>query len=54
MSNTVVTFIVEHPLDEGIKNGIHCDECKIWFDNGKEYCKNCDFDFSIYNKSEKE
>jgi hypothetical protein len=41
---------LDHPLDEyEFKT---CNQCKHWFDEGKECCKKCEFDFSVCNKDD--
>jgi hypothetical protein len=30
----------------------NCSDCQKWFDEGKEKCKKCDFDFSVLNESD--
>jgi len=40
----------EHPLTSADT----CDECYTWFDEGKECCKKCEMDFSVFNEDEEE
>jgi hypothetical protein len=39
-----------HPLDDF---ETICNQCKYWFDDGKECCKKCQFDFLVCNEEVK-
>lgn len=40
--------------DEEDERVFGCDACRVMFDDGKDYCYCCHFDFSCYNMSEEE
>jgi len=41
-------------LEEDEGHDWNCSACKDFFKLGKGICKNCDFDFSLFNKEEEE